>query len=246
MAVDWESGRVVVDVGEFLKQFPVEELVSRGILNGGTCLLNYRSVSPLRKLMAERGVSRLEAPGRRWFLTVDGEFENPYSNEARAGRVEELAKPGNVFNEQNTSINPHYAGGIGPEIAEGEEGSTQRSFGLERDLQKALSDNIEQLEPGLEIVDRGTEQTVAAGRIDITAKDTEGCRVIIELKAGPADLRSIGQLLSYMGSIDDEPSRPIRGILVASEFPPNLIMAAKAVPNLSLRVYSFQFSFSER
>lgn len=235
-----------VDVNEFLKQFSAEELASRGILRGGSRLLNNGSVSPLIELMAERGISRLEAPERRWFLTANREFQNPYSMEAKSGRVEELANPGNVFNEQNTSINPHYAGAIGPEIDDEEGGSTQRAFGLERDLQKALRDNIGQLEPGLKIVDGGTEQTVAAGRIDITAEDTEGCRVVIELKAGQADLRSIGQLLSYMGSLDNDPSRPIRGILVAKEFPPNLVMAAKAVPNLSLKAYSIQFSFRER
>lgn len=233
------------DVREFLKRFTADELVSRGVLRGGTRLLNNGSVSPLTELMAEHDISRLEASERRWFLTTDGDFQNPLSSEAESGRVEDLYNPGNVFNQQNTSINPHYAGGLGPEIVEGEERPTQRSFGLERDLQKALRDNIEQLEPGLKIVDGGTEQTIEAGRIDITAEDTEGRRVVIELKAGPADLRSIGQVLSYMGSPSDSPGRPIRGILVASDFPSNVTMAAKAVPNLSLKAYSFQFSFRE-
>ena len=57
-------------------------------------------------------------------------------------------------------------------------------------MQKALRANIQQLELGLEIVDGGAERTVDAGRIDITAEDTNGRLVVIELKAGRAELAS--------------------------------------------------------
>ena len=235
-----------IDVKDFLNQFSAEELVRRGILRGGTRLLNNGSVSPLISLMTERNVTRLEAPERGWFLTSDGEFQNQLSTEAKSGRVQDLNNPGNVFNEQNTSINPHYLGYRVPELIPEEESSTEFKFGLERDLQRALRANIAQLEPGLKIIDDGVERTVQAGRIDISAEDSDGCLVVIELKAGTAELSSIGQLLSYMGSVNDNPGRPIRGILVAQDFDPRLVMAAKAVSNLSLRAYSFQFSFSER
>ena len=105
--------------------------------------------------------------------------------------------------------------------------------------------NIDQLEPGLTIVDGGTERNVPAGRIDITAEAPDGALVVIELKAGRADLRAIGQVLSYMGSVDHEPDRAVRGILVAGDFEPRAVMAADAVPNLELRVYSFSFGFSK-
>ena len=68
-------------------------------------------------------------------------------------------------------------------------------------------------------------------------------------RIGAEDLllrRSIGQLLSYMGSANSDSNRPVRGVLVANEFHPRLVMAARAVPNLSLVAYSFLFSFSER
>ena len=48
-------------------------------------------------------------PCWNWFLDVSGEFRNPRSTEATCGNVEALQNPGDVFNEQNTSINPHYA-----------------------------------------------------------------------------------------------------------------------------------------
>ena len=43
-----------VDVRAFLNQFTAEELAARGILNGGTRLLNNKSVTPLIALMTER------------------------------------------------------------------------------------------------------------------------------------------------------------------------------------------------
>ena len=35
---------------------------------------------------------------------------------------------------------------------------------------------------------------------------------LIELKAGRADLRAIGHILSYVGTVTAEPGRDIRGI----------------------------------
>ena len=124
--------------------------------------------------------------------------------------------------------------------------SSQSGFSLERDLQSALRANIEQLELGLRIVDGGAEKTVDAGRIDITAKDAEDRLVVIELKAGTSQLRDIAQLLSYMGSIDNDKGQKVRGILVANDFDDRLVLAAQAVPNISLKAYSFSFSFEDR
>ena len=239
-----------MDVREFLKQFSPDELVDREILRGNTRLLKSGSETPLMALMLERDVSRLRAQDREWSLTSEGEFQNPRSTEAESGRVEDLGNPGNVFNLQNTSINPHYinvGSHTGPELDPGEEDSRESRFGFEQALQQALRDNIHQLEPGLKITDGGVEQTVEGRRrIDIAAEDANGCQVIIELKRGRAPLRAIAQLLSYMGSANHDPGRPIRGILVANDFDPSLVLAAKAVDNVSLKAYSVHFSFSER
>jgi hypothetical protein len=119
------------------------------------------------------------------------------------------------------------------------------TFGLERDLQLALRSNIQQLEQGLTIVDDGREQSTEAGRIDITAKDQHGAIVIIELKAGTAPSDSVTQILSYMGAISERENIPVRGILIAGDFSSRVIFAARAVPNLELRRYSFRFTFGE-
>src|SRR5271170_3862558 len=68
-------------------------------------------------------------------------------------------------------------------------------IGLERDLQTSLRARIEQLEPGLTIIDGGAERSVESGFIDITARDGSGAIVVIELKAGKARRESVSQVL---------------------------------------------------
>lgn len=119
-------------------------------------------------------------------------------------------------------------------------------IGFERDLQAALRREIEQLEGGLVIADDGAERSVDSGFIDITAKDASGTTVVIELKAGTATQRAIGQILSYMGDVaSDEVTDNVRGILVASDFDTKAKAAARMVPLLILRKYGVKFSFSD-
>lgn len=131
--------------------------------------------------------------------------------------------------------------GEGPEIEQIAE-SIDATFGLERDLQLALRKSIDQLEPGLKIIDGGKEQSVESGRIDITAEDSNGTTVVIELKTGPADRETVGQVLGYMGDMMMT-KKSVRGILVAGEFPSGTFAAARAVPNLQLKKYTFRFPF---
>jgi hypothetical protein len=127
----------------------------------------------------------------------------------------------------------------GDEIIE----AVETTFGLERDLQGELRKNIKQLDPDLLIVDGDRERSVkSGGRIDILAKDRSGALVVIELKAGRADRDAIGQLLAYMGELMEEASS-VRGILIAADFSPRAIAAARAAPNIRLERYGIQFSF---
>ena len=130
-----------------------------------------------------------------------------------------------------------------PVAPQDEDDGRARLIGLERDLQAALRDAIEQLEPGLDIIDGGTERSVASGFIDITAKSTDGSIVVIELKAGTARRDAIGQILSYMGDIAAEESNQVRGILVAGDFDNKARSAARVVSSLSLRLYRVSFEF---
>ena len=101
---------------------------------------------------------------------------------------------------------------------------------------------MERLEAGLTIIDGDGEQTVASGRIDITARDQRGTIVVIELKAGAANRDAIGQTLAYMGDLIDGETR-VRGILVAREFTPRAVSAARAAANIRLVQYGFRFTF---
>lgn len=241
------------DIRTFLSGFPLEKLEGQNILVPDPrweTLLRATSVYPLIELMRKHNVTRLEAVERNWFLTSEYEFQNPLSTEHRGGDARKLKNRGNVFNEQNRHINPYFNR---PDVGEVDGGSSEAvaaaeaiTFGLERDLQSALRSHIEQLEPGLKIIDGGSERTVEAGRIDITAEDTEGRLVVIELKAGTAPPESMVQVLAYMGAISQETKKPVRGILVARDFHQRVVFASQAVPNVKLKGYSFQFLFTDR
>jgi len=125
------------------------------------------------------------------------------------------------------------------------ETAAEVTFGLERDLQAALRSNIEQLEPGLQVSDGGKERLCDAGRIDITARDSAGTTVIIELKAGVARPDALTQLLAYMGVVAAEQQGPVRGMLIAEDFDQKVLFGSRAVPTIQLWRYRFKFTFEK-
>jgi len=165
-------------------------------------------------------------------------------SEGKLGRYKIAAKTG-VSPGTVTAIKSHVTMGTNTEPSEAEEviEATVTTFGLERDLQKALRLNIEHLEKGLKIIDGGKEKVTEIGRIDILAEDQQGEIVVIELKAGNATSGCVPQILSYMGSLGKKEKKPVRGILVAGDFPPRVVLAAQAVPSLRLKKYTFKFLF---
>ncbi len=121
------------------------------------------------------------------------------------------------------------------------------TFALEADLQNIIRETITQLEAGLEIIDNGVERNVATGFIDILAKDSQGRQVIIELKAGAAQNSVIAQTLGYMVDIADAEGleiNQVRGIIVAGSFGKRIETAARAIPNLTLKTYRYNFEFN--
>jgi RecB family endonuclease NucS len=70
--------------------------------------------------------------------------------------------------------------------------------------------------------------------------------VVIELKSGEAPETAVTQLLSYIGSLQDEDaSRPARGMLIARSFSTRVRLAARAA-GIELVEYGFSFSFQGR
>jgi RecB family endonuclease NucS len=159
----------------------------------------------------------------------------------------EIARRTGASSRRVAAISAHLARGTYANVAKAEildelETEAETTFGLERDLQAALRRHIGDLEAGLLVIDEGKERRVPAGFIDITARDRDGKTVVIELKAGTADRDAIGQILSYMGDVM-ETLEPVRGILVAGDFSPRAISAARTISNVRLVRYAFRFSF---
>ncbi len=129
----------------------------------------------------------------------------------------------------------------------GADTDSSTTFGLERDMQEAMRETITQLESGLEIIDGGVERKVDSGFIDILAKDSNGNFVVIELKAGKASDSVIAQTLGYMVDIADAEGleiNQVRGIIVAKSFNKRIETAARAVPSLTLKAYTYSFDFN--
>jgi hypothetical protein len=124
----------------------------------------------------------------------------PSGDEAERGELERL---GYVFTDISKTGAQIFILSDPSSVEQQTVEAIETTFGLERDLQNALRANIEQLEEGLKISDGGKEQIVPSGRIDITAEDQRGARVIIELKAGTADRDAVGQVLSYKGQSEE-------------------------------------------
>lgn len=189
-----------------------------------------RIAGVLRELQYSTGDRRRRAPNPSK-IPIEG---NPYNS--LAGCRSAVIKYGE-YRESETD------GAIPDLVAQNEDDGRARLIELERDLQAALRDQIEQLEPGLDIIDGGIERSVASGFIDITAKAADGTVVVIELKAGMARRGAVGQILSYMGDIDVEEGHRPRGILIAGDFDGKARAAARVVPDLLLRRYSVVFEF---
>jgi hypothetical protein len=123
-------------------------------------------------------------------------------------------------------------------------------FAVEAHLRDFLAKNLERIEPGLTLLtneDRtGVEFPVDDGRIDILAIDRFGKHVVLELKLSRGRNRALGQLLYYMGWVDQHlGNAPCRGIIVASEITSDLITAVSRVPGVSLARYKMSFAIEE-
>ncbi len=122
------------------------------------------------------------------------------------------------------------------------------TFAFEKDLQNYLVRNLHVLEPGLSLYEEegftGVEYNAGGRFIDILAVDADGNFMVIELKVSRGYDRVIGQLLRYMGWIEQNLAgdRAVRGIIVANEITADLILATKHLPAVKLFEYGISFS----
>lgn len=123
----------------------------------------------------------------------------------------------------------------------------ETSLSIERDLQTLLCNDLEQIEKGLKLFQKGKEFTTDIGRIDILAIDKKGGLVVIELKAGKAKDDALGQLLGYMGFVSSNiaKGKALRGYIIANDFDERLKYGVKSLPNVKLKAYKVNFRFED-
>lgn len=119
-------------------------------------------------------------------------------------------------------------------------------FALEEHLRDFLAKNLDRIEKGLRLYQEnnvsGIEFSIGGARIDLLAIDESGKYVVIELKVSQARNKTLGQLLYYMGVIDEHLGNgPCRGMIIASQITPDLIVAASRVQGVTLGRYKMTF-----
>lgn len=127
-------------------------------------------------------------------------------------------------------------------------------FGLERHLHDFLLDNWEQTEIGKEwdlveeggdIKGYGYERPTDIGKIDLLARHKKEPRwLVIELKRGQTSDDTVGQLLRYMGWVQEKEAsagETVEGLVIALNDDQKLRYALKPVPNVRFMRYEVQF-----
>lgn len=95
----------------------------------------------------------------------------------------------------------------------------------------------------------GQQFNTDVGVIDILAQDpATNAFVVIELKKGQAADRVVGQILRYMGWVQENLAvngEDVRGIVICKEPDQRLSYAIKMVPTVSIKTYSVRFSLAD-
>jgi endonuclease len=129
--------------------------------------------------------------------------------------------------------------------AEKDDAEEAREFAYESDLRDFLATNLQLIEPGLKLYSEegvtGVEFPAGGRFIDILAVDARERLVVIELKVSRGYDRVVGQLLRYMGWIEQnlaEVDTDVRGIIAAREISDDLKLACTKLRNVDLVSWS--------
>ena len=152
---------------------------------------------------------------------------------------------------ENASMGGHSQMIANPDEGEYEADSTGNdTFAYEKDLQNYLVKNLHVLENGLSLYEEegltGVEYYAGGQRrIDILARDKSGALVVIELKVSRGYDRVIGQLLRYMGWVQQNlaEDQPVRGMIVAGEITEDLVLATSHIAG-KVELYEYRLAFN--
>lgn len=226
---------------------------------------------PLREAYAFAGSNGLSEQAEE-IRDMEIDWDRPYTSSVRRGRIVRLfeehcliskfiaecwpfgaTEAGTVSQKKVVKIAGDFdiflAGrDCGEEEEEkGLEDRESMEFALEAHLRDFLAKNLDQIEPGLTLVKdsrgEGIEYPVDNGRIDILALDQRGGYVVIELKLAQGRNKALGQILYYMGWVDQNLGHsPCRGMVIANEISEPLEVAVSRAPGVALYQYKMSFS----
>lgn len=123
-------------------------------------------------------------------------------------------------------------------------GSSRKIY--EKEIEKHLFNNLSELSSEYKkYSDSSRQKQVESGVIDILARDLDHNPVVIEIKLGEAKHDAFGQIMAYMGDIENELlAESVSGIIVAESFSKKLkhaIMYDKFF--IHLHQYELNFNF---
>ena len=111
-----------------------------------------------------------------------------------------------------------------------------RSSLAERNVEDFVVQQLEEIEPGLHLEER--QLSTPAGRLDLLCRDADGNYVVVELKRMQGTDQVMGQVLRYMGWLMEEHvTEKIRGMVIVGRKDQLLSYAARAVPNVQVKVF---------
>jgi endonuclease NucS-like protein len=226
-------------------------------------------VFPLREAYAFAGQHNLSAQAAN-IRDMEIEWDLSYTSTVRRGRMLDLFEDKGLlsaFIDQKwpsghsaqgkaairfyLKISQKYSAFLaGKDVPESDEREATREaseFALESHLRDFLAKNLERIEPGLRLYvsdnETGVEYRIDDGRIDLLAIDRDGKYVVIELKLSRGRNKTLGQLLYYMGWVDQHLGNgPCRGVIIANEIPDDLKVAVSRAPGVFIARYMMSFS----
>lgn len=112
----------------------------------------------------------------------------------------------------------------------------QRPTLAERNLEDFAVLRLEEIEPGLKLMER--QLATAAGRLDLLCQDNRGWYVVLELKRHQGTDQVVGQILRYMGWVQENYSTDkVRGIIIVGKKDKVMSYAIKAAPNVQVKEF---------